>query len=215
MADSAPSSKTFPLIAAGSPQPDGIARRAVLQALLGTVGAGLALPADAAAAQHPMLHHLENGAQLDQAQARAAAEDYAPVLLDAHQLRTLEALAEAIVPGSTIAKVAPFLDQLIAVESGATQRAFLGALGAFDMAAIQKHTKPWLSLAANEQQSLLQEASTADPAASALRRHFQILKDWIAGAYYTSEPGMRELGWTGGVFHAAFPGCTHPDGHAK
>ena len=215
MGDSATASKVIPVLHSGPARPDGIARRTVLQALLGSVGAGLALPADAAASQHPMLRHLDNDARLEQAQARAAVADYEPLFLDAHQLRTLEVLSDAIVPGSTIAKVAPFLDQLLAVESAAQQRAFLGALGAFDMAAIQKHTKAWLSIAANEQHTLLQEAATADPAASAMRRHFQILKDWIAGAYYTSEPGMRELGWTGGVFHAALPGCTHPDGHAK
>ncbi len=43
--------------------------------------------------------------------------------------------------------------------------------------------------------------------------HFQNLKGWIAGAYYSSEPGMRELGWTGNVFLAELPGCTHPGGH--
>ena len=46
------------------------------------------------------------------------------------------------------------------------------------------------------------------------RDHFDLLKGWIAGAYYSSEIGMRELGWTGNVFFETFPGCDHPDGHA-
>ena len=29
----------------------------------------------------------------------------------------------------------------------------------------------------------------------------------------SSEPGMRELGWTGNVFYPELPGCTHPGGH--
>ena len=33
------------------------------------------------------------------------------------------------------------------------------------------------------------------------------------GAYYSSEIGMRELGWTENRFFASFPGCTHPGGH--
>ena len=52
-----------------------------------------------------------------------------------------------------------------------------------------------------------------DAKTSALRGHFQNLKDWIAGAYYSSETGMRELGWDGNVVHAQLPGCTHPGGH--
>ena len=32
---------------------------------------------------------------------------------------------------------------------------------------------------------------------------------FISGAYYSSEPGMRELGWTGNVMHEKFAGCEH------
>ena len=80
------------------------------------------------------------------------------------------------------------------------------------MAAIEKHGKAWKAITAAEQDALLQEASTAEPGKSKLRNAFQNLKGWIAGAYYSSEPGMRELGWTGNVFHTEMPGCTHPGG---
>jgi hypothetical protein len=187
-------------------------RRAALQTLLGGVAAGLGLPSSAAA-QHPMHAHLASAGTIEQAQKKAAAAAYTPEFLDAHQAKTLEALAETIVPGSTAAKVSPFLDQLLAVESAANQRAFLGSLGAFDMAAIVKHAKAWTAIAPAEQDAILREASTEDAKTSSLRGHFENLKQWIAGAYYSSEPGMRELGWTGNVFHAELPGCTHPDGH--
>src|SRR5690242_2609500 len=111
--------RTLPL----TPAPDGVGRRAVLQALVAGVGGGLALPASAEA-QHPMLHHLESTAVIEQAQAGAAAADYEAVFLDNHQLQTLTALAERIVPGSTAAKVAPFIDQLLAVDSPTNQRDF-------------------------------------------------------------------------------------------
>lgn len=193
--------------------PAGIRRRDALQTLLGGLGAGLALPS-LAEAQHPMHRHLTSPAILEQAQQKAAAAGYAPEFLDGHQARTLEVLAEAIVPGSTAARVTAFLDQLLAVESPADQRAFLGALGAFDMAAIGKHGKAWSAIAASEQDALLREASEADPK-SAVRAHFQNLKEWIVGAYYSSEPGMRELGWTGNMIFAELPGCPHPEGHAE
>ena len=203
----------IPVTPADAPAPDGIARRAVLQTLLSGVGAGLALPS-IADAQHPVQHHLASATGVVQAQKKAAVAAYKAEFFDAHQLKTLEVLAEAIVPGSTAAKVAPFLDQLVAVESEQNQRAILGALGAFDMAAIEKHGKAWKAITAADQDALLQEASTAEPGKSKLRNPFQNLKGWIAGAYYSSEPGMRELGWTGNVFHTEVPGCTHPGGHS-
>jgi hypothetical protein len=211
MSDRPDQPTTISLRSVDQPAADGIRRRAALQALVAGVGAGFALPA-IVEAQHPMHQHLANPAALSHAQQNAAVAVYSAQFLDAHQLKTLESLAEAIVPGSTAAKVAPFIDQLLAVESAANQRAFIGALGAFDMAAIKKYGKAWNTLAAGDQDALLREASTAEQPA-AIRGHFQNLKDWIAGAYYSSEPGMRELGWDGNVIHQELPGCTHPGGH--
>jgi hypothetical protein len=45
------------------------------------------------------------------------------------------------------------------------------------------------------------------------REHFENLKGWVSGAYYSSEMGMKELGWTGDRVFAGFPGCAHPEGH--
>jgi hypothetical protein len=205
-------SQSIPLRLSGESSGGGIPRRTALQALLAGAGGGFVLPATAGA-QHPMHHHLAHPDALAQAQQKAAVTASGSEFLDPHQMKTLEAIAEAIVPGSTGARVAPFLDQLLAVESASTQQAFLGSLGAFDMAAIARHGRPWIALAAPEQDGLLREASTGDAAASPLRAHFSNLKTWIAGAYYTSEPGMRELGWTGNVFHEQLPGCTHTGGH--
>jgi hypothetical protein len=194
------------------PAPGVMPRRAALQALLGAAGAGFALPS-IVSAQHPMHQHFANPAALERAQQNAVAAASTPAFLDDHQSKTLEALAEAIVPGSTGAWVAPFLDQLLAVESAENQRAFLSAIGAFDMAAVNGHHKAWIALTPAEQDALLRAASTADGKTSPMRGHFEHLKSWIAGAYYSSEIGMRELGWDGSVFHSQLPGCTHPGGH--
>ena len=193
-------------------EPDaGVSRRAAMQTLVAAVSAGFALPS-ASYAQHPIHAHLSHPETVALTQQRAAAAATAPEFLDAHQARTLEAIAEVIVPGSTAARVGPFLDQLLAVESPANQRDFFGALGAFDMAAISKHGKVWTAITPQEQDALMREASIAE-SASAMRNHFENLKTWIAGAYYSSEHGMRELGWTGNVFFPELPGCTHPGGH--
>src|SRR5436309_820306 len=46
-----------------------------------------------------------------------------------------------------------------------------------------------------------------------LHEHFEDLKGWVSGAYYSSEMGMRELGWTADRVFASFQGCEHPEGH--
>src|SRR3954452_8217794 len=139
----------------------GIGRRALLQSLAGGIGAGLVLPG-IADAQHPVHQHLADQAKTATATKKAAAAAYKPEFLDEHQLATLESLAERIVPGSTKAKVARFVDQLVLVDTAASQRSLLGALGAFDMLAVQNHQKPWKSLTAAEQDALLTTASTAE-----------------------------------------------------
>ena len=212
MSDQSDRSKTIPLQPFTEAPVEGMPRRAALQALFSGAAAAFALPV-AIEAQHPIHQHLANPAAIEQAQQKAAVTAAAPVFLDEHQSKTLAILAEAIVPGSTAARVAPFIDQLLAVDSAANQRAFVGALGAFDMIAINRHGKNWIAITPSQQEALLREASTADAKTSAFRGHFQNLKDWVAGAYYSSETGMRELGWEGNVFHAQLPGCTHPGGH--
>ena len=209
--------------------PSGVGRRTLLQSFAAGVGAAFAIPGIAGAQEHPVQHHMAAGTTAA-AQKKVAAAAYKPELLDAHQMKTLEVLAEAIVPGSTEAKVAPFLDTLVAVDSAENQRNFLGALGAFDMFAIDKFNKPWIALTPVEQDTLLQTASTTAPGnrpgipaigvagstagKATIGDHFNNLKGWIAGAYFSSEKGARELGWDGNVFHTELPGCTHPDGHA-
>jgi hypothetical protein len=207
----------------------GIGRRAVLQSLLTGVGASVAVPMVADA--HPMQQHLANQKKVAAADKKATASAYKPEFLDAHQYATLEAIAERIVPGSAKARVAPFVDQLLAVDTAENQRSFLGAMGAFEMQAIDKFTKPWKALTPAQQDELLTVASTAesglkpatgDPRArsapgegkATIYDHFANLRGWISGAYYSSEIGMRELGWTGEMFFTELPGCTHPDGHA-
>jgi hypothetical protein len=217
------------LIQVAAEAPAGVGRRAVLQSLLTGVGATVALPMVSDA--HPMQQHLANQKKVATANKNATAAAYKPEFLDAHQYATLEAIAERIVPGSTKARVAPFIDQLLAVDTTKSQLGFLSAMGAFDMQAIDKFSKPWKALTAAQQDELLTVASTTETglkvavaAASArpeetegkatLYDHFANLRGWISGAYYSSEIGMRELGWTGEMFFAELPGCTHADGHS-
>ena len=187
-----------------------IGRRDAMQILSGGIGAGFALPGLAAA--HPMHAHLADQAKVATAQRRAAAAAYKPAYLDAQQFATTKAMAERIVPGAGRAKTAEFVDQLLAVDAQSNQRRFLSALGSFEGRALEDGKGPWTSLTPAQQDTILTDASTAETG-TRLRDDFDLLKGWIAGAYYSSEIGMRELGWTGNVMHLEFPGCAHPEGH--
>ena len=97
-----------------STTPKTLGRREVL-GLMGAAGAGLALPA--VAQDHPCaITSLTPTAWPPPTRARARPARK-PVFLDAHQMETLTSLAERIVPAPTRAKVAPFIDQLLAVDT--------------------------------------------------------------------------------------------------
>jgi hypothetical protein len=200
-------------------------RRRVLQVLAGGVGGTLAVPAGAADRGHGHASPAPTPAP--------ATANPAPAFLDAHQLETVGSLAEAIVPGSAAAGVAPFVDQVLAADTPERQREFLAALGAIQAESAARFGQPWLGLAPAQKTDLLTVASTGRPsreprcwtpgepvlapppapAPPTLRDRFDLLKDRIATAYYSSEAGMRELGWTGEMIHAEAPGCPHPGGH--
>ena len=209
-------------------------RREMMQILLGAAGATVAVPG--LAETHPLQAHLTDHATVAQADANAAVAAGRRAFLAEHEFKTLESLAERIVPGASKAKSAEFIDQLLAVDTRSNQRNFLNALGAFDGRAMERSRRPWIALTPAEQDEILTEASTmasgvpieqpwapgrpaevaAVPAGEirlTLRDRFDLLKGWISGAYYSSEIGMRELGWTGNLFHNSFPGCQHPGGH--
>jgi hypothetical protein len=190
-------------------------RREMLQTLMASVGAGVVIPG--LAESHPFSRHAAAPLTLEQADAKLQTSGSRLEFLDQHQFDTLQSLAERIVPGSSRAKVSEFLDQLLAVENLDDQRTFLTALGVMEGQALARANRPWKDLAEADQIAILTSASTmasGRPVTLTLRDHFDLLKGWIAGAYYSSEIGMRELGWTGNVFHRAYPGCEHPDGHA-
>lgn len=205
-------------------------RRQVLQVLAGSVGAGLAAPALATGEAS----HAHGSAGSAAAQTTGVATAPLPTLLDENELAMLKSLAETIVPGSSEAGVAAFVDQLVAVDTRERQRDFLAALGAIQSEALSRYGKSWMSLDAGQQTELLTAASTGPRSREprywkpgepvlvpegprlppTLRDRFELLKDRVASAYYSSEKGMKELGWTGQMVHPEYPGCTHPDGHA-
>jgi gluconate 2-dehydrogenase subunit 3-like protein len=171
------------------------------------------------------------------AASSTASGEWSPQFLDPHQNETLTVLAERIIPGSGRAQVNRTIDLLLTVDTQQNQGKFLESLSAFDAEGIQRHGQPFLRLTEEQQLAILTTASTAEAAPKeadgdwdpwsgssssgtaseshlTLRDHFDVVKEWVGKAYFSSEVGLRDLGWTGRVMWDSWPGCQHPDGHA-
>ncbi len=206
-----------------------LSRREMVQRLL--AGAGAAWPM--VAASHPIHALLADEALFSEADARMAAVDWKPLFLNARQNESLEALSESIVPGSGKAQVNRFIDLLLSVDTPAHQEKFLASLSAIENESQRRFGHAFAVLAENQKIEVLKfaskqgeqrkekeaapgESSTEDQegqSPSTLHDHFENLKGWISGAYYSSEAGMRELGWTGDYVFESYPACGHAEGH--
>jgi hypothetical protein len=183
-----------------------LSRREMVEKLLGGMVAGASWPL--LASSHPIHQHLKNGFLLDRADELAQTHNWEPLFLNAEQNGTLVALSEIIVPGSTKARVSQFIDLLLSVDTAEHQQKFVASLSAIENEGQKRFGKAFSALTVEEQETLVTGVSQAE----VRRKHFDNLKEWIAGAYYSSEEGMRELGWNGTYAFESYPGCAHGDG---
>ena len=167
-------------------------RRAVLQSLATGVGAAVFASRASAAHVHPAAAAAATTAEA------ATAGDSTLLFLDRHAFDTLALLSEQIVPGSRAVQVPEFLDRLLAVESIDTQKRFMQALGAFEAEARAANGVPWKALTAEQATALLTKIST-QPDSSVSRQAFDRIKGAVAETYFSTEAGMKELGWNGSV----------------
>ncbi len=161
------------------------------------------------------------------ASVRLRRPDWSPVFLSDHQSRTLEALAEWVIPetdtpGAKSALVHRFLDHLLAAETPEIQREFTSALAFIDGLSQERHGRAFIHLETAQQRELLTFLAyphrlvtwgSNRPEFTGYS-HFARLKDWIARAYYSSPEGMAELGYDEAFSHGPFLGCDHEsEGH--
>lgn len=203
----------------------------MIRTLLGGAGSGMILSRSALA--HPMGKYLTDGTLLASADSQVAHEGWKPQYLDPQQNDTLIVLAEDIVPNSSEALANRFIDLLLSVDSDEARQQFNTSLAAFDEESMHRFGHPFREVSDSNRQKILMlfsregSRATGEPASSGGEHsstrsaddqrtpydHFQNLKTWIVGAYYSSEVGMRELGWTGAMFFRDYLGCQHIGGH--
>ncbi len=216
-----------------SPSRCGISRREAVQWLLAGPAGLMVVPA--LISQGPIYKMLFDGTTVEAAATPGAAE-WAPEFLDVQQNESLIALAECMIPGSTEAQVNRFIDLLLTVDTRERKGNFLASLGAFEIESRNRFGHPFTGITGGQRTQILTHASTekrgnipvsedwewfsipshtpSEPILVTLREHFENLKSWISEAYYSSEIGMRELGWKGQHFYESFPGCEHLDAHS-
>ena len=158
-------------------------------------------------ALHPIWNHLSPQSSL-QNTANSGVTKLKPVFLSADQLADFGGIAEGLVPGSTKALVAPFVDLLLSVDQTQVQQGFIGSLGVLQEEARRRFGATPAVLTPSQRDEILAAVSTA-PEGSPQRAAFADLKTWVVGAYYSSEIGMTELGWTPSRFFDSLPACPH------
>lgn len=180
-----------------------LTRREMVEKLLAGVAAGAAWPL--IASSHPIHQHLKNGVALDRAAAAQTAASWKPLFLSQQRNETLVTVSESIVPGSAQAQVNRFIDLLLSVDTTENREKFVASLTVVESEAQKRFGRGFHQLTVSEKDALLTRVSAEE----AHRDQFSHLKDWITVAYYSSEEGMRELGWTENRAFRSFPGCEH------
>jgi hypothetical protein len=150
-----------------------------------------------------------------------ARPDWKPAFLSDHQNQTVIVLSELMIPetetpGAKTALVNRFLDLLLAAETHDTQQSFLNSLAYLDGEARSRYGNAVIFLSHDDQIELLEffaypnsletwgEGQTGDQSG---HNHFQHLKNWFTRIFYSSEAGMKALGWNGEFSHGTLSGC--------
>ena len=177
-------------------------RRDWIYSILQATGALAAMPALYAGQQHT------HGAPAPLAEE--ASPDWHPQFFNDEQNQTLIALGERIVPGSTDAFCNRIIDLIMTIESDQTRQGLLHAMAEFDHQAQAQYQKPFRAVTPQQQDAILTIAVSDK---GQLHSQFSVVKEWFADTYWSSEKGLREMGWTGRMAWESFPGCGNPAAH--
>jgi hypothetical protein len=135
------------------------------------------------------------------------------------QYTTLEALVEVIIPadghspGARAARVADYIDLLLAESDDETRQRWLAGLGALDEASQSRFGAPFAKLPDGQATELLTTFARNELTPDTQLEHFFVLtKDATIRGYYTSEIGIhQDLQYQGNRMIGEFVGCTHPE----
>jgi gluconate 2-dehydrogenase gamma chain len=188
-----------------------VSRRDVLRSLTMGVMAGSVLrviPAQAA----EMAHHMVQAEK-----AAAPGRTYKPKFFSGHQYKTLQTLCQAIIPpdnksGGAIEAGAPEFIDLLTSENADYQLRLGGGMMWLDGICGDRYGKVFLDSAVDQQKQILdliayRKNAKTDPSLSQGIEFFSFLRNLTADGYFTSEIGIKDLGYIGNSYLRDFPGC--------
>jgi gluconate 2-dehydrogenase gamma chain len=188
-----------------------ITRRELLKSLSGTVVAGASLRSvspEAAKQAHRMV-----SAQ----KAASLSGSYTPKFFSAHQYKTLRGLCEAIIPadnesGGAIEAGAPEFLDLITSENKDFQRQLGSGIMWLDSECMERYGDTFIECTPVQQEEILNQIAFRKNAEKDSRlgpgvEFFSALRKGTADGFFTSEIGIKYLGYIGNTFLTEFPGC--------
>ncbi len=188
-----------------------ISRRDVLKSLAMSAAATSVLrviPAQAAEYAHHMIAAEK---------AAAPAKNYAPKFFSPHEYKTLQALCQTIIPadadsGGAIEAGAPEFIDLLTSENKDYQRALGGGLLWLDSTCSDRYEKVFLDCSPEQQKEILDQiayrkSAMANPTLDPGIEFFSFLRNMTADGFFTSEIGIKYLGYIGSAYLKEFPGC--------
>ncbi|MFY9528524.1 MAG: gluconate 2-dehydrogenase subunit 3 family protein [Candidatus Acidiferrales bacterium] len=188
-----------------------ISRRDLLKSLSVTAVAGSAL-------RVVRLEAAEHAHRMVRAEKAASTSGgYTPKYLSAHQYETLRALCQAIIPpddesgGALEAGVPEFLD-LLTSENKDYQLQLGGGILWLDSTCNDCYGQSYLECTRVQQEEILdliayRKIVEKDPRLSPGVEFFSMLRKFTADGFFTSQIGIKYLGYIGNTYLKEFPGC--------
>jgi gluconate 2-dehydrogenase gamma chain len=188
-----------------------ISRRDLIRALSLTAAAGSMLrvvPLAAAEKAHRMVSAHK---------AASSTGEYAPQFFPEHQYKTLRALCEAIIPpdyesGGAIEAGAPEFIDLLTSENKDLQLQFGGGIMWLDAICTERYGQAYLESTPGQKTEILdliafRKNADKDPRLGPGIEFFSTLRRYTADGFFTSEIGIKYLGYIGNTYLREFPGC--------
>jgi hypothetical protein len=189
----------------------GISRRDVLKSLgMGVAASSVLRVIPAQAAEYA--HHMVAAEK-----AAAPAKAYTPKFFSAHGYKTLQSVCQTIFPadaesGGAIEAGAPEFIDLLTSENEGYQRILGGGLMWLDNTCSDRYDKAYLDCSPEQQKEILDKIAyrknaAADSSLSQGVEFFSFLRNMTADGFFTSEIGIKYLGYIGSTYLTEFPGC--------
>jgi Gluconate 2-dehydrogenase subunit 3 len=181
-----------------------------------------------------MMRHLADPSWLQTAASTAQDANWSPQFLSAKQNDALIAISDRMLPGANVVHVNRVIDLLLTADTEENRNMFVAALGALGAESTRRFHAEVAALSPAQLDQILSACASLEPPHSEhdddapgwklnlktpatappnLRDHFENLKGWIVATYYSSEAGLRELGWNDDFYFESPTECKHPDGH--